>query len=37
MVKKLQQIFRMEEDGIIDKRFWNKLAGLYEIHIGISR
>ena len=28
---------RMEEDGIIDKRFWNKLAGLYEIHIGISR
>ena len=37
MVKKLQQIFRMEEDGIIDKRFWNKLAGLYEMHIGISR
>ena len=37
MVKKLQYIFRMESDGVIDKRFWNRLAGLYETHIGISR
>ncbi len=34
MVRKLQQIFTMEPDGVIDKKFWNRLAGLYEMHIG---
>lgn len=36
MVKKLQQIFTMEPDGVIDKKFWNRLAGLYEMHIGVN-
>lgn len=37
MVKKLQLAFRMEANGIIDKKFWNSLSRLYEMHIGISR
>lgn len=36
MVQKLQDIFRIESNGIIDKKFWNRLAGLYEIYAGIK-
>lgn len=30
MVIKFQHIFGIDETGVIDKKFWNNLAGLYE-------
>lgn len=31
--KNLQKIFRQEETGTIDKKFWNMLAALYKVYV----
>ncbi|MEG0830059.1 MAG: peptidoglycan-binding domain-containing protein [Anaerovoracaceae bacterium] len=32
-VEKLQEVFGMMKNGVIEKEFWNRLAGLYAAHI----
>lgn len=37
VVRELQKRFGMQADGVIEKEFWNNVAGLYEAHVSKDR
>lgn len=37
IVMQFQKVFGMQENGIIERQFWNKLAGLYEAKVSQNR